>query len=304
MTTSNATERRGLWVYAICQRIDKTRLHSLSGVGGSSVTTVSAAGLTAVAEPVGLAEFGQQALRTYLEDLAWLEATARAHHAVIDAVARLVPVVPMRLATVYSNQAAVQSMLAARTAEILEVLDRITSRSEWGVKAFAVAGTAREQDAGATRRADRSAGSGAAYLRRRRDELSAQQQGRRQAVADAECVHESLSRIAVAARLHAPQAPQLRGTAEQMVLNAAYLTGDRQDEAVREAVAGLAGQCPAVRLELTGPWPPYSFAEMRGRRGDDDLRRGTRRDRGAGCRAGASRPALIRTGTRRPDRAR
>lgn len=264
MSRTSVTEQRGLWVYAVCQRVDEASLHSLTGVGGTGVAPVRAGGLIAVAEDVSLSEFGEQALRASLEDMAWLEATARAHHAVIDALAREAPVVPMRLATVYSGDSTVREMLAARSDEIFEVLDRITSRSEWGVKAFAVAGTAGGADAGGSRAGGRSPGSGAEYLRRRRDQLSAQQQGRRQAVADAERVHDDLSRIAVAARLHPPQAPQLTGTAEPMVLNAAYLAGDSEDGGVRQAVASLAEQCPAVRLELTGPWPPYSFAEMRG----------------------------------------
>lgn len=267
--TASATERRGIWVYAICQRLDEDSLHSLTGVGGDAVTTVTASGLTAVAEGVGLGEFGEQALRANLEDMAWLEATARAHHAVIDGVARQAPVVPMRLATVYSGESAVRDMLAARSAEIRDVLGRISARSEWGVKAFAVAhsaGNTGEHDAPA---AGRAPGSGAAYLRRRRDQLSAQQQGRRQAVADAERIHDGLAKIAVAARLHPPQAAQLTGTQEPMVLNAAYLMDEQQADAIRQAVAGLAEQCPAVRLELTGPWPAYSFAEMRGRSDDD-----------------------------------
>jgi hypothetical protein len=60
--------------------------------------------------------------------------------------------------------------------------------------------------------------------------------------------------------LHPPQAPQLTGNDEQMLLNAAYLLDERRDEEFAGAVTALAGQHPAVRVELTGPWPPYSFA--------------------------------------------
>jgi Gas vesicle synthesis protein GvpL/GvpF len=261
--TRKDTDRHGLWVYAICQRADETGLHSLVGVGGTAVTAVTGSGLTAVTEDVDLADFGEQALRANLEDMAWLEATARAHHAVIDGVARQAPVVPMRLATVYSGEVAVREMLAERSAEIRDVLSRITARSEWGVKAFAVAGTGREPGERDARSPDRAAPAGAAYLRRRRDQLSAQQLGRRRAVADAERVHDDVSRLAVAARLHAPQSQQLTGTSEPMVLNAAYLLDEPRGDAMRQTVAGLAEACPAVRLELTGPWPPYSFAEMR-----------------------------------------
>lgn len=267
--TDTATERRGLWVYAICERVDETSLRSLTGVAGTPVTTVTSAGLTAVAEDVDLAEFGEQALRANLEDMAWLDATARAHHAVIDALAgQTPPVMPMRLATVYSSEAGLKAMLGARSAEILDVLGRISERSEWGVKAFAPVGASHDAGAGAPS-ADRGAGSGAAYLRRRRDELSARRQGHRQALADAERVHDGLSAIAIASRLHAPQAPQLTGTQEPMLLNAAYLMDEPQGDAVRQAVASLAEECPAVRLELSGPWPPYSFAELGGRSDDD-----------------------------------
>ena len=266
---ASATDPRGLWVYAICRQADETALRGVAGVGGGEVTVLSGAGLTAVTEDVSLAEFGEQALRASLEDMAWLDATARAHHGVIDAVARSEPVVPMRLATVYSGQSAVREMLAARSAEILDVLGKVTARSEWGVKAFAVAGSTAGAAAGESHLAGQAAGSGAAYLRRRRDELTAQQQGRRAAVAAAERIHDGLSRLAVASRLHAPQSPQLTGTPEVMVLNAAYLLEERNGDALRQAVAGLAEKTPAVRLELTGPWPPYSFAEMREGAGDD-----------------------------------
>src|SRR5262249_29607138 len=96
-------EPHGVWIYAIAERGAMTPLRQLTGVGGGPVRTVAAAGLTAVAEDVAPAEFGEDALRRKLEDLGWLEATARAHHHVIDAVAQQGPLVPMRLATVYSG---------------------------------------------------------------------------------------------------------------------------------------------------------------------------------------------------------
>jgi hypothetical protein len=45
-----------------------------------------------------------------------------------------------------------------------------------------------------------------------------------------------------------------------MILNAAYLLDSARREDFAAAVTALAGRHPGVRLELTGPWPPYSFA--------------------------------------------
>jgi Gas vesicle synthesis protein GvpL/GvpF len=255
------TEPRGLWVYAVTERVPAASLDKVAGVGGEPVRTVAAAGLAAIAEEVPLQEFGEAALRRNLEDLAWLEETARAHHRVIDAAARQSPVVPMRLATVYSGDASVAAMLAGRRDDFLAALAQTSRREEWGVKAYA----ARRAQAGPGQAEDGTEGAaqgttGAAYLRRRRDELSAQQNSRRELTASVEVIHGALSRLAADSRLHPPQAPQLTGTSEQMLLNAAYLLDEQRSDDFTAAVDALARNHPALRLELTGPWPPYSFA--------------------------------------------
>jgi Gas vesicle synthesis protein GvpL/GvpF len=256
------TEPHGVWVYAVGDDIATGRIGHLTGVGGGAVRGISAYGLTAVAGDVPLAEFGESALRRNLEDLAWLEATARAHHHVIDALGQQSSLVPMRLATVYASDDGVAAMMDERAADFRAALSRISSRQEWGVKAYAaqpperggLAASAPARSSGAAARP------GAAYLQRRRDELSSRSQARSDLLASAETIHVRLSGLAAEVRLHAPQAPQLTGVRARMILNAAYLVDDERSGEFADAVAALAREHPAARLELTGPWPPYSFA--------------------------------------------
>lgn len=252
-------EPSGVWVYAVTERASPAWAGQLTGVGGGLVRAIPAGVLAAIASDVPLAEFGESALRRNLENMVWLEATAREHHQVIDAVAQQGPVVPMRLATVYRDDAGVAAMLAERDADFQAALRRIRARTEWGVKAYAAApGSSRGPSASAPRGA--AAGPGAAYLRRRREQLSAQDNARTEAMASVQTVHDVLSRLAAETRLHPPQAPQLTGSKAPMILNAAYLLDDKRADDFAVAVAALAEQHPGVRLELTGPWPPYSFA--------------------------------------------
>lgn len=255
-------EPHGVWIYAVTGRVNAASLDQLEGVGGGPVRAIAAGDLTAVVGDVGLAEFGEQALRRNLEDLDWLGATARAHHRVIDALAQLGPLVPIRLATVYSSDGGVAAMLAERDTDFRAALARIRGRTEWGVKAYAAAGRAEPQNAssGAEAPASREPGAGTAYLQRRRGQLTAQKNARRRMLADAETIHAELSEHAVGARLHPPQAPQLTGSKALMILNAAYLLDDERGEDFASAVAALAERYPSMELELTGPWPPYSFA--------------------------------------------
>ena len=254
-------EPHGVWIYAITGRASAAGLGELRGVGGGPVRAIAAGELTAVVEDVGLAEFGEQALRRNLEDLAWLESTARAHHRVIGALARLGPLVPIRLATVYSSDGGVASMLADRDADFLAVLSRIRRRQEWGVKAYASPRSEPDDaSAGAEAPASQESRAGAAYLQRRRGQLTAQKNARRQMLADAETIHAELSEHAAGARLHPPQAPELTGNKALMVLNAAYLVDDEHGTDFASVVTALAERYQGVKLELTGPWPPYSFA--------------------------------------------
>jgi len=253
----------GTWVYAIAERVavPNTPLAQISGVGGSGVRTIEAAGLTAVAGDVGLAAFGEEALRRNLEDLDWLEATARAHHQVIDAVALQGPLIPMRLTTIYSGDAQIAAMLSERVADFRAALGRISGRTEWGVKAYANRQPEANDDSAVTPGSPGpETGAGAAYLRRRCDQITAQKNARQETLASAEEIHAELSRYAAETRLHAPQAPQLTGTKEPMILNAAYLLDSAHHEEFAAAVTALGGEHPGLRLELTGPWPPYSFA--------------------------------------------
>ena len=77
----------------------------------------------------------------------------------------------------------------------------------------------------------------------------------------ARAIHAELSGYAARSRLHPPQSPQLSGHKEAMVLNAAYLLDDYRAKRFASAVEALGGADSQLRLELTGPWPPYSFAQ-------------------------------------------
>jgi hypothetical protein len=250
-------------VYAVAADAEPAFTGGLIGVGGGAARPVTAAGLVAIAGDVPLAQFGEAALRRNLEDLDWLEQTARAHHAVIEAVAKERTVVPMRLATVYRSDEGVAGMLRERAADLQEALARVTGRSEWGIKAYVAMPPDQEQpnDAG---QEDGALGPGAAYLRRRRAQLTARSDARQQALASARAVYDELGQLSVAARIYPPQSPELVGRSASMVLNAAYLVADERAEAFAAAVTDLAAAHPSVQLTLTGPWPAYSFAGQPG----------------------------------------
>jgi len=247
-----------VWMYGVTGGDPEAIADGVAGIGGASPRTITAAGLTAIVGDVADREYSEAALRRNLEDLDWLAQTARAHHAVLEAAAKRGSVVPMRLATLFASDAGVTGTLQDRAEDFRQALSLISARSEWGVKAYAVKPADPAGEAGEPGRP--AAGPGAAYLQRRRAQLTASQDARSEALASARTVYAEMSRFAVSSRLYPPQAPDLAGQQTPMVLNAAYLVADERAGEFAAAIKDLAPSHRFVQLTLTGPWPAYSFA--------------------------------------------
>ncbi|MEV0380033.1 GvpL/GvpF family gas vesicle protein [Nonomuraea sp. NPDC050643] len=230
------------------------------GVAGGAVRTVTRPGLVAYVSTVPLERFGAAPPRRSLEDLDWLAETARAHRRVVDAVAAATTAAPIRLVTVYEHDDQVRDLLDRRGDDFLRMLERVTGRREWGVKAYA-APAGKPRVAVEAHTGEPATG----HHHRRRAGLYAREhargQARGQAGRRADDVHRALSALAAASHRHRAQNLRLSGRGDWMLLNGAYLVDDAR-AAEFAALAGTLGG-DGVDLRLTGPWAPYSFTVMK-----------------------------------------
>ena len=240
------------YMYAITRPIAPEAVSDLRGIGGTPVRVIAHGELAALVGTVYLAEFGERPLAQHLADLEWLGRTAREHDDVVRAAARIVTTMPLRLATVCADDAAVHARLDAVGGAVLAVLPDLDGRDEWGVKVFAIAD--------ATVPAETApAATGAAYLAQRRRQLTSRDESLETATRTAFRAFGRLAELAAASRQQAPQDRRLSGAEHPMVLNAAFLVSRRDEDAFRAAVADIAAEWPPGSVVLTGPWPPYSF---------------------------------------------
>jgi hypothetical protein len=240
-----------LWCYGITGGA----VPDAAGVDDAPVRGLEHEGLTALVSEVPAARFSSGALETELEDLARLEAIARAHERVLAAALEGGAVVPFRLATIFSDADAVRASLADRRSVLADALRTVTGMAEWSVKLLHRPGAA----AGA---APAAVASGADYLARKRTERD-QAAATADAAADAASrVHERLCELAADAVIARAQDRRLSGHEGEMVLNAAYLVPDERAEDFRAAVEELAQRYESedVYFQLAGPWPAHHFS--------------------------------------------
>ncbi|MFD7747541.1 GvpL/GvpF family gas vesicle protein [Streptomyces sp. NPDC059698] len=233
----------------------------LPGVDGRPLRPVAGGGLCALVSSVPADAFSEQGLTAQMEDLDRLEAVARAHHAVVDAAFAETSVLPMRLATVYLDDARVAAMLVRQRSEFQELLGRLEGHVELGVKVYAdPRAAAATASAGPTAATPPDAGAGRAYLRRRQAQQR-ESQDVYQAASDLAARAARLADgVASSRAVHRPQQGQLAARAGVNVTNEAYLVPREDAARLHRELAALAGGAPGVSIEVTGPWAPYSFA--------------------------------------------
>ncbi|MFE9440238.1 GvpL/GvpF family gas vesicle protein [Streptomyces sp. NPDC006602] len=245
------------YVYAVCRPFRAPLQSQLTGVAGDPPRLLNHHGLIAVVSHVPERDFAEKPLHAHLEDLDWVTATARAHQGVIDALTVVTTPLPLRLGTVFRDDSGLRTMIEEREDDFRRTLDRLEGRVEWGVKVYAEP----EPEAPENGRPAQKAASGRDYLRQRRQSVRAHEDRWEQAEQFANRLHETLSAYAEDSRLHAPQNPALSGVRGRNVLNAAYLVPRAESEEFVELVDRTKGEVPGMRVELTGPWAAYSFAE-------------------------------------------
>jgi hypothetical protein len=224
-----------VWIYAVVADQTASRLAEVTGVAGEPVRAVTATGLSAVVSTVGDAT--GKPLASLLAGLAAIETAGRAHHDVIAHLAEAGPVVPLRFATVYPDDATIRNLLAQRHAELTRMLESFRDKQEWDVKIYVEPG------------AD---GAG--------DDSSRHSPRWALAVERAERIARALSGIATKTQRRPASVP-LAGEARRLVVDGAYLLDSGRAKEFASVVETTAAAHAALRAELNGPWPPYSFAD-------------------------------------------
>jgi len=229
-------------------------------------------GLIALVNYVPKEEFSSDELERKLQQVEWVAALARKHSAVLANALRQGPVYPARLCTLFSSARALIQGLSEDEAHFREKLALFQGRQEWGFKIFCDR-THLRTAAGATSAELRElavsavcATPGQAYVLRKKRERRLEEIVTSWIDRVVDEVLNQMAQVTVQVRLRPLLSEATTGRTEEMVANAAFLV-DTDEVAIRNAVIGeLTSRFTpeGFILELTGPWPAYSFCDAEG----------------------------------------
>ena len=232
---------RGLCAYAI------TRDHTLDPASPVDVRLLRHAGLALVVDEVDLEPFAELDTRRWKvtpnEDDP-LVMLARRHDVVVRAFFERHPVLPLRFGTTLADDAAALRLLADHNEEARTWFTQVEGHREWAVRA-------RLPHPGKPAELPAERLSAADSLAVRRDRLAAAARMRREGLAAADALHHALSQRAT----DSVRRPRMSAVP---LLDAAYLVRADAEPAFRAEA-----ECHReLEVEVTGPWPPYSFVRL------------------------------------------
>ena len=220
--------------------------------------------VAAVLSRVSLSDFCEAAGEKNLQDLAWVAPRACRHEAVLEKVMRLGAVLPARFGTLFSSTASLEDFMRRHETEMVRFLERVSGQEEWALKGFLDQARA-ETEWLARQRAEEpgrpTLSPGAAYLLEQSRRIKAREALDDRLAAACGALLDELNRLAseiVPRRIVARKTPDAAG---EMVLNWALLLPAAAVAGFRDRIerANAEQKSGGLALEVSGPWPPYSF---------------------------------------------
>jgi hypothetical protein len=236
----------------------------LAGVADAPVRRLELGGVSAVVADVPAAAFASEAVEARMHDLSWVGDQGALHERVVSWCVDHGGILPARLLTLYSGEAALERAVAERRAAIRDQLERLRGLREWDLKVSYRAeelrrGLATVSDAVARLDAEISAADpGRRYLlERKRDKLLDAETGR----AARRIGDEVLDALAPLTRdLRRIPSPADRDDLP-VVVHAALLVEEPDEASLQERAAaeGRRLERHGIAVALSGPWAPYRF---------------------------------------------
>ncbi len=245
-----------VFAYLYCLTEGEPDLTGITSMEPEHPLQLAAAGRpNAVWSEVG-EDFAEANLNARIRDLDWLSPRAVRHHEVVDALyARSKPLLPLSFGAIFASLASLTGRLEAERENLLERLDHLRGRDEWNMKLTRDDALLAEH----VRRDNPDLAAkppGTRFLLEKKLKNLEEQERKRIAAAVRTEVHDALT--AIAAEAHRDQLTP----GSPLELRSAYLVLEEDVDRLQQAVAELTDKyAPAgYSLELTGPWPPFTFA--------------------------------------------
>ncbi|MBI4763684.1 MAG: GvpL/GvpF family gas vesicle protein [Deltaproteobacteria bacterium] len=257
-------------IYLFCLTPEKP-LPEVTGTGidGEHPLLVEDIGMiAAVFSEVNLEDFTGPEAQARLEDLAWIGPRALCHEEVIMAVMEHVPVLPVRFGTVFSSLEAMKEPLRRHRDTWSSFFRNTAGKKEWSIRAYVDRVQARSQIMNWRLAEEKgqleSLSPGKRYFLEQKIKGAVEREVTSWLKGISEDILNIVQEVSLSFSERRLLSREVTGLDSEMFFHGAFLVPDHSVDVLQ----GLTGdwnshhEAQGLRLELSGPWPPYHFAPV------------------------------------------
>ncbi len=232
---------------------------------GSAIRTVKEGKLLAVVSDVPSGQYGANRRPSGGDGADWTRTRLRRHARVLGQIGHRITVLPLPFGSTHGSEDGVAEMLREKGKTYGATLERLSGRVEWTVRMV------RDDYRMLERMVDLLDADGMDLSSLPEDvatELDSalaecEEPGKMMSVVTSQCVLHARAHLELYADASADRGSAAEGSEDATVLNRAYLVPRDGAKAFRKALESLASQWTGLGIgfEVSGPWPPYHFAE-------------------------------------------
>ena len=222
---------------------------------------------TALVKYVSESEFSEENLKKNLSDIQWLEINAREHIRVIVMTMEQGTVIPFNFGTIYKSEDSLKKFIEDYSGSLIENIIHINEKTEWAVKIYCDRNTLGKQidelsdESAALEKQIMDSSPGRAFLLKRKKTDLIENEMDRLCQNYGQEFYNEFKILSTSAKLNNLLPKEFTGRKDTMILNATLLVKNENDidfvtaaRVLKNKYAGL-----GFDLEITGPWPPFSF---------------------------------------------
>jgi hypothetical protein len=228
-------------------------------------------GLYVIFKLVREEEFSEENLKKNINNIEWLEVNARDHIEVIQLIMKTTSVVPFRFGTLFQTEENLRRFVTTYSSSLIENLELADQKEEYAVKVFCDRMKLADKiddlspEAAMLENQIMASSPGRAFLLKKKKNETVEREIDLLYKRYSQLLFNEISQFSSQAVLANLLPKDFTGRDEDMILNAAFLviTGIVKDfesiiYQVKQKYAPI-----GIDIEVTGPWPPFSFTSIR-----------------------------------------
>jgi len=256
-----------IYVYGVVRTedVNKDAFEGMEGISADSdIQFLSCGRMTAIVSQLQDESFSPFAIRSTMRDTEWLKEHVAQHAGILAEVKDFMTVIPLRFGCVFSLPEEVKTFIDERESLLLESLDRLNNKSEFGIRVLCNVELLRKRladDASSTESLTGMPAGVASFLQ-------SNQENAEDSMGD--FVSSLSSRIYGDLKRGSSEALRKEiliaesDSGDHVLLNATFLVAQAKEAQFRSKALSLASEYESqgIQIEVSGPWPPYHFVDL------------------------------------------